>query len=149
MSEENKGEVVIPKKPSIEKTILQLLKLRNIMSRNRPRFMRMNVWALTRLEDKWRSPRRSLDNKIRKQKKGYPPMVKIGYREPKIVRGLHPSGFEEIIVYNPKDLDDIDPKRQAIRIASTVGRRKRLEIIKRAKALGIRVLNIGIGAETI
>ncbi|MEM2597607.1 MAG: eL32 family ribosomal protein, partial [Thermofilum sp.] len=55
--------------------------------------------------------------------------------------GLHPSGFEEVLVHNVKDLERIDPKRQAVRIAATVGRRKRAEILKRAEELGITVLN--------
>ena len=60
---------------------------------------------------------------------------------PKIVRSRHPSGFIEVLVHNVKELEGIDPKRYAIRIASTVGRRKRIEIIKMADKLGIKVLN--------
>lgn len=52
-----------------------------------------------------------------------------------------PSGYEEVLVYNPKDLEKIDPKRQAARIASRVGRRKRQEILEKAEELGIVVLN--------
>jgi large subunit ribosomal protein L32e len=68
-------------------------------------------------------------------------LVKIGYRGPKLVRGLHPSGFEEVVVYNVEDLQNVDPKRHAVRIAHTVGRRKRAEIIKKAEEIGVRVLN--------
>lgn len=137
-------EVSVTKRPKLEARLKRLLRLRNLMSRIRPRFIRMNSWYLARLEDNWRSPRHSLDNKIRKQRKGYPPMVKVGYRGPKAVRGLHPSGFQEVIVYNVKDLEKVDPSIQAVKIASTVGRRKRLEIIKKAEELGIRVLNAGV-----
>lgn len=137
-------EVSVIKRPKLEAGLKRLLRLRNLMSRTRPRFIRMNSWYLARLEDNWRSPRHSLDNKIRKQRKGYPPMVKVGYRGPKAVRGLHPSGFQEVIVYNVKDLEKVDPSIQAVKIASTVGRRKRLEIIKKAEELGIRVLNAGV-----
>jgi len=70
-------------------------------------------------------------------------MVKVGYRGPRLARGLHPSGFEEVIVRNPEELEKVDPRRQAVRIASSVGRRKRAEIIKRAEELGITVLNAG------
>ena len=68
-------------------------------------------------------------------------MVEIGYRGPKAVRGLHPSGFEEVMVYNADALNDIDPKVQAVRIGGTVGVKKRLVIEARAAELGIRVLN--------
>ena len=47
------------------------------------------------------------------------PVVQSGFRGPVSVRGLHPSGFEEVRVNNPKDVDDVDPKTQAIRIART------------------------------
>ncbi|RLE74567.1 MAG: 50S ribosomal protein L32e, partial [Thermoprotei archaeon] len=86
-----------------------------------------------------------LDNKIRLQLKGYPEKVKAGYRGPRKVRGLHPSGFREVIVHNVEELSGVDPEREAVRIASTVGRRKRMEIIEKAAELGIRVLNPGVG----
>lgn len=142
MGEEKRSSTI--RRPQLEAGLKRLLRLRNLMSRTRPRFIRMNSWYLARLEDSWRSPRHSLDNKIRKQRKGYPSMVKVGYRGPKAVRGLHPSGFQEVVVYNTKDLEKIDPSVQAVRIASRVGRRKRLEIIKKAEELGIRVLNAGV-----
>ncbi len=139
MAEEKRA----PKRAALSPRESKLLELRNYFSRRRPRFIRMNSWYIKRLKDSWRSPRRSLDNKIRLQRKGFPPMVKVGYRGPKEVRGLHPTGFEEVIVHNVEELERLNPERQAARIASTVGRRKRVEIIKRAEELGIRVLNAG------
>ncbi len=69
-------------------------------------------------------------------------VVEVGYRSPKAVRGLHPSGLEDVLVYNVKDLEKLNPETQGARIASTVGKRKKIEIIKRARELGIRILNI-------
>ena len=139
---EEKKEKSKPK-PRISANILKSLRLRSLISSRRPKFIRMNSWRIKRLEDKWRSPRRSLDNKIRLQRKGFPPLVKIGYRGPSKARYLHPSGFQEVIIYSPQDLEKVDPATQAARIASTVGRRKRIEIIKKAEEKGIRILNIG------
>jgi large subunit ribosomal protein L32e len=59
-----------------------------------------------------------------------------------MVRGLHASGFKEMIIHTVKELETIDPKKQAVRIGGTVGTKKRLEIMKRAGELDIRVLNI-------
>ncbi|MCC6059418.1 MAG: 50S ribosomal protein L32e [Thermofilaceae archaeon] len=129
--------------PQLPPEVERALRLREEIKARKPEFIRMNSWFLKRLGDSWRSPRHSLDNKIRLQRKGFPPMVKVGYRGPKLARGLHPSGYEEVIVHTPEELERIDPKRQAVRIASTVGRRKRAEIIKRAEELGITVLNAG------
>ena len=68
-------------------------------------------------------------------------VVQPGFRGPASVRGLHPSGFEEVRINTPKDVDNVDPKTQAIRIARTVGDKKREVIVKKADELGIRVFN--------
>lgn len=143
VEEEEKEIKYKPPKPSLSREEAKLLKIRNKMNSYRPRFIRMNSWYLKRLEDVWRSPNRSLDNKIRLEKKGYPAKVKVGYRGPKAVRGMHPSGFREVLVYNESQLEGLDPSKYAIRISSTVGRRKRGEIIKKAMELGLRILNLG------
>ena len=57
------------------------------------------------------------------------------------MRGLHPSGFEEVMVHKSSDLDGLDPETQAVRIGARVGNRKRLEIHDRANSLGLRILN--------
>jgi large subunit ribosomal protein L32e len=58
-----------------------------------------------------------------------------------VVRGLHPSGFQEVIVHNANDLSQIDPKVQAARIGGTVGAKKRELIEREAEKLKIRILN--------
>ena len=70
-------------------------------------------------------------------------MPSIGYRSSKLVRGLHPSGLAEVMVSRPKDIERVNPSKQAIRIASSVGSLKREKILTRAKELSIRVLNPG------
>ena len=101
-----------------------------------------------RLGEKWRQPR-GLDSKMRLCKKGKPAMPSIGYKLPKEIRGLHPSGLAEVMVSNPKALEKIDSKKYVVRIASAVGRRKRDAIIKRAQELKIRVVNPrGVKVET-
>jgi large subunit ribosomal protein L32e len=119
------------------------LRMRLEAKRRKPDFVRIDQWRYVRIEDSgWRKPR-SLDNKIRQQRKGYPPKVKVGYRKPALARGLHPSGFVEALVYRPEDLDQLDPKTHAVRIAAGVGLRKRIEIIKKARERGFYVLNPG------
>jgi large subunit ribosomal protein L32e len=114
----------------------------------KPKFRRQEWFQVKRLGEKWRKPR-GLDSKMRLCKKGKPAMPSIGYRSPKEVRGLHPSGLVEVMVRNPKELEKIDPKRHVARIASAVGRRKRSAIIKRAQELKIKVVNPrGVKVET-
>lgn len=78
---------------------------------------------------------------MRRKISGLPPLVSVGYGSPKSTRGLHPSGYKEVIIYNPNQLEELNPETEAIRIASTVGERKRLAIIEKAEKLGLKVLN--------
>jgi len=120
----------------------ELMKKVREIKRRMPKFRRQEWFRLKRLGEKWRRPR-GRDSKMRLGRRGKPAMPLIGYRLPKAVRGLHPSGREEVLVRNPKDLERVDANKQAIRIASNVGRRKREQIMARAKELGIEVLNPG------
>jgi large subunit ribosomal protein L32e len=51
------------------------------------------------------------DNKMRKQVSGAPWLVKAGYKGPRISRGLHPSGYNDVLVFNTRDLKKIDPMK--------------------------------------
>jgi large subunit ribosomal protein L32e len=108
--------------------------------KKKPEFVRQRGKILKRLGRKWRWPRGQASSlRIHYKATGHIPTV--GYRNPKSVRGLHPSGFREVLVHNLKDLERINPKTEACRIASTVGKKKKIEIIKRAEELKIKVLN--------
>ena len=41
---------------------------------------------------------------MRRQVSGVPQLVRVGYRGPKISRGLHPSGYTDNLVYNTNNL---------------------------------------------
>ena len=127
-------------KPIIDDETKANLARRNRMSRKRPAFKRQNWFRYKRLGDKWRRPR-GIHSKMRRHFKYRIPVVRSGFRGPASVRGLHPSGFEEVLVNNPKEIDNVDAKTQAIRIASTVGDKKREMIVTKADELGIRVFN--------
>lgn len=119
------------------------------MSATRPKFVRQESWRYIRLAENWRKPK-GIDNKMRKQVSGVPPLVKVGYRGPKKARGLHPSGYNDRLIHNIRDLEKLDPKVDAARIGHTVGRRKRIDIVSKATTLGIKVLNRGnIAQESI
>jgi large subunit ribosomal protein L32e len=68
-------------------------------------------------------------------------VVSTGYRGPVAARGLHPSGFAEVLVHRPEELEALDSNLEAARVAATVGDRKREAIEARAAELDIRVLN--------
>lgn len=120
----------------------EILQARKKISDARPKFVRQESWRYDRLAENWRKPK-GKDNKMRKQYSGVPPIVKIGYRGPKRARGLHPSGYIDHIVFNVNDLTRLDARKDAARLAHTVGTRKRIEILAKANGLGIKVLNPG------
>ena len=105
-----------------------------------PQFNRQDYHMKKRTPSSWRKPRGNL-SKQRRGIKGKGAMVESGYRSPKAARGLHPSGFEEIYVHNVDDVDGVDGDTQAVRIASSVGARKRERIEEVCEDDGIRVLN--------
>lgn len=108
--------------------------------RKKPDFVRPGSKMYKRVKESWRRPR-GLHNKVRRKFKGRPQMPSISWGAPKDLKGKHPSGYEEVLVRNLKDLEKIDPKKQAARIARTVGKKKRMQILEKAKELGIKVLN--------
>jgi large subunit ribosomal protein L32e len=120
----------------------ELLAARKKVSSKRPKFIRQESWRYDRLAENWRKPK-GKDNKMRKQKAGHPDLVKIGYRGPKVARGLHPSGYNDIIVHNVNELAGLDPKKDAIRLGRTVGMRKRKDIVEEATKMGLKMLNAG------
>ena len=129
------------KADGVEKTTAkQAVKLRKTVKARNPHFRRHESWRYKRLKESWRKPR-GLDNKMRLKVKGWPKSVNVGYGGPKAVRGLHPSGYEDVLVYTPDEVVQVNPKTQAIRIAHTVGTRKRIQIASIARERKIHLIN--------
>jgi len=132
---------VNPRKQEVENSVkARALALRKRLKSKKPKFRRQESWRYKRVSEIWRKPR-GMDSKMRKKKKGWPKSVEIGYRGPKAARGLHPSGYIEVLIHTVDDVEKVNPKTQAIRIAHTVGARKRIEITARSGEMDIHVLN--------
>lgn len=129
---------------NLSKEEIRLLRVRRRMKSRKPEFRHFEAHKKLRLRKLgWRRPR-GIHNKFRRRYGGKwsgRVLPNPGFSSPKAVKGLHPSGYEEVLVYTIKDLESIDPKRQAVRIASRVGLRKRLVIEEKAKELGLKILN--------
>jgi large subunit ribosomal protein L32e len=78
---------------------------------------------------------------MRRYEAGKPDMPAIGYRTPRAIRDLHPSGYNDVLVHNLKELEDLDPATDAARISASIGKRKKALMLEKASELGIKVLN--------
>lgn len=107
---------------------------------------------------------------MRTKERAKPFLVSEGYRSPRVVRGWHPRGAPEIIVYTVQDINRIAGENQAagvakpserklkrksqlsqkskkpevscvLRISSGVGSRKKLELVKAAQDKNLYVAN--------
>jgi len=121
----------------------QRRKLKKLIAKKRKiEFLRHLWWKFPKFQNdlKWKKPK-GKDNKMRLKLKGYPPVVQIGYGTPNIIKNLHPSGYKSVVVSNVKDFKDLNPTKHIIYIASSVGLKKRIELIKLAKECGFRIAN--------
>jgi large subunit ribosomal protein L32e len=118
------------------------------MKRKRPTFLHQEHWKLKRFKKaSWRKPR-GKRSKMRSKERAKPYLVSIGYRSPKKVRNFHPKGVPEIIVHNVEDVQKIKTKGEpegnyeyVIRIASSVGTRKKIDIVRAAAQKPVHIAN--------
>jgi large subunit ribosomal protein L32e len=104
------------------------------------RFKRDGFGKKEQLSASWRRPR-GLHNKQRRQKKAKGALPTPGFGSPVAIRGMHPSGYREALVFTPRELEGLDPAIYAVRIGGSVGNRKRIEIQQQALSAGLKVLN--------
>lgn len=75
-------------------------------------------------------------NKIREKRKGNPRKVEIGYKKQKI------QGKEKRIIYTLEQFNKVRKGEEII--ISRMGQKKKLEIAKKAKEKGIKILNLNV-----
>lgn len=83
----------------------------------------------------WRKPK-GRDNKMREKRRGWPAVVSIGYKKGKSEK----KNFK--IIRNLKDLADIGKNEMVI--IGRIGKRKKIEIVIKAKEMKISIQNINI-----
>lgn len=108
--------------------------------KKKPKFIRTDS-NKKKFNKKWRKPR-GLHNKIRLAKKGHQSRPAIGYRSPKKIRNLHKSGLKPVIITNLNKLTNLDTKTQGIILSSSLGQRKKIQILEKCLELKLIVLNV-------
>ena len=119
-----------------------LSEIRKEKKARKPAFVSQDSWKRRLLPRKsWRRPR-GLHSKMRLKKRGNPKSPSHGYRSPKAMRALTPFGTQAVVVSSVKGLAIASGKD--VIISSTVGNRKKLEIIKAASEKKLAVLNLNV-----
>ncbi|MFX1364401.1 MAG: 50S ribosomal protein L32e [Promethearchaeota archaeon] len=126
----------------------RLLELRKKINKTRPSFRRVESWRYKRVKDSWRKAR-GIDSRTRKKKKSGVKSPSVGYRSPKKVRGLHPSGYFEVPVTRIQDFKNLNKNRHAVKISSKLGSKKRIALIDYCQKRGFKILNLGISQKEI
>jgi len=121
----------------------RLLEIRKNMKKKKPSFRRVESWRYVRVKDSWRKAR-GIDSQTRMKTKSGVKSPSVGYRTPKKIRGLHPSGYEEVRVEMLSDLQNLNPQKHALKISRRLGANKRIELIDYAQKRNFKILNIGI-----
>ncbi len=122
-------------------TTQTFLELRRRIKAKKPTFIRQDAHKKPRIPFTWRKPK-GRHSKMRRGFKGKPEMPSAGWGSPAAVYGLHPGGLNPVVVSSATQLDALQPKKDGAVIQHSVGRRKRVAIIKAAQEKKIKVLNI-------
>jgi len=118
-------------------------KKKTTTARKKPKFLRTDWHKKIRLGKgvkknlKWHGAK-GRQNKLRLNRKGRMQRPKVGWGSPKSIRNLV-LGISAVRVENVKDIEAV--KKDVGIIIGKVGKKKRLEIIKRANELKITILN--------
>ena len=91
----------------------------------------------------WRKPRGE-DNPVRRRYKGQIAMPNKGYGSDRSTKYIHPSGFKHFPINNVQDLSMLlmQNRKYAAVISHTVGAKSRKAIVRRARELDVRLVNL-------
>ncbi len=119
----------------------KMLKLRKALKSKKPNFIREDYQKRACIPMPWRRPR-GLHSKMRHRFAGHRARVDPGYGSPKAVFGLHPTGYEQVVVNTLEELSRLNPNVQGAIMGGTLGVPKRIALLTKAKELGVKVLNV-------
>ncbi|KAI1005793.1 hypothetical protein K3495_g2431 [Podosphaera aphanis] len=113
-----------------------------IVKKRTKRFNRHQSDAYKCVDASWRKPK-GIDNRVRRRFAGQIAMPSIGYGSNRKTRHMMPSGHKAFLVHNTRDVDLLlmHNKTFAAEISHAVSSRKRVDIVQRAKELGVKVTN--------
>lgn len=119
-----------------------------IAKKRHPKFLRPNYGRSSRgrVGRAWRAPR-GIDNKKRQKIKYMGASPSIGYRNAKALRGMRKDdGLIERLVHNAAEADAVllekdAPKMYFVKMAGSLGEKKRVDIRVKCSHAGVKVSN--------
>ena len=127
------------KKMAVDKNQERLLAQRN--STRKPAFVVKETAFKASVKPRWRKPT-GKHSPVRQYHKGRVKMPHSGYGAPKAVKGLTRAGLNPVLVHRAVDLNSIDSNKDVVIIASNVGIRKKLAMLKICQEKGFTVSSI-------
>ena len=109
-------------KPQLNEKVKEQLLIRRQIKKRTPHFLRDEGFRYKRIPKNWRRPT-GYTSKLRINLKYRPSKVRVGFRAPKMVRGLHASGFEEVMISRLKNLRRLIRKNRRCALAVLLARR--------------------------
>lgn len=120
----------------------KLLALKKKMNRKRPVFIRQDYRIRIKVsDDYWRKPR-GCHSKMRRGEAGKRKVVQAGYRSPAALRGINLKGFKPVRVETMAQLAKIKPEQEIAVMASNLGLKKKVALVKFADEKNIKFANI-------
>jgi len=120
----------------------EMLAIRKTLKVRKPKFMRKDSNILKgKTGSKWRKPR-GLHNKRRLHKKGHQKNPSVGFKSPKLVRNLSPSGKSIYYLAKVSDLKGFDNNKHEVIISSNVGLKNKIKILEKCLADKVSVSNV-------
>lgn len=110
----------------------------NFTRRNTTQYLRLG--KRRKKSVRWQKPK-GRDNKMRLKFKGYPKTVSIGYVKNHKIRGKI-NGKEQVHIKNINDLNNVKPNQ--IIVLGRFGKKKKIEIAKKAKEKNLLIFNLNV-----
>src|SRR3989338_746596 len=120
---------------------MKALEYRKQLKAKKPRFATQDSHKHKEISARWRRPK-GMHSKMRLHKKSKPRGIDKGFRSPREVRHLDPSGLEKVMVDTADDLSNLKQDEQIVEIRSGVGSRKRIELLTIIMKQGLKITNI-------
>lgn len=113
-----------------------------IVKKYSKKFKRHHSDRYDRVAENWRK-QKGIDSCVRRRFRGTIQQPNIGYGSNKKTKHMIPSGHRVYVVKNVKDLDVLlmHTKTYAAEIAHNVSSKNRVEIVSKAKSIGVKVTN--------